>query len=256
MRVGAVHVMLHGCTYLYVPTVADIGVWLCGGRTGRWAEAADAFAAVARGLVHTAGRSMDDDSLIEISLKIADCYSMLGEHPVALSGYRWCCETSRAKVGASGPPGTPSDSDKVAEAVAEAENRRALLGMSLHGLAGHLERVGDPAAAIEPLLEALDVARTIPSGRDPRLVDCHARLAAASAAAGQIERAVESATLAADLAKKVGAESSPYIHLANLAVLSGDNPRRQSFLLEALAAARGAENEPAIAHIEALLALS
>lgn len=197
---------------------------------------------------------MDDDSLIEISLKIADCYSMLGEHDAALSGYTWCCESSRAKVKAPSPPITIADDSDDPDPAATAENRRALLGMSLHALAGHLERCGNHSAAVEALEEALDVARTVPTGRETRIVDCHARLAAALAGGGDREAAVCHAETAATLSRQLGAEASPYIHLANLAILSVDNPRRRDMLDEALALAESCGNASAQQHIQSLLA--
>lgn len=124
----------------------------------------------------------------------ADCYSMLGAHSEALAGYTWCCETARAKVhehvgdtanrvkaalvvgNSSRDSKIDSDGgDERCSVAADAENRRALLGMCLHGLAGHLERTGSPGAAIAPLREALGVAMMIETGHDLRIVDCYAR---------------------------------------------------------------------------------
>lgn len=123
---------------------------------------------------------------------------MLGAHSEALAGYTWCCETARVKVhegaghaaqgveaglgvGNSSKDGKidsgdgENDGDGGSGVADDAENRRALLGMCLHGLAGHLERAGSPGAAIAPLREALDVAMTIETGHDLRVVDCYAR---------------------------------------------------------------------------------
>lgn len=79
------------------------------------------------------------------------------------------------------------------------------------------------------------------------------RLAAALYAAGESEEATRYAEMAVTQAVQVGADATPYVHMANLAVIGRQGDDRRKMLAEALRGAEAAADTDAVAQIETMM---
>jgi len=65
----------------------------------RWKPALGYFKLAIKGYI-ASGRPADSDAVIEISIKIADCFGRLDQSTEALAGFSWCVDVARHKVDA------------------------------------------------------------------------------------------------------------------------------------------------------------
>ena len=270
-------------------------------RRGDLAKAERYLKRVPRLLVVSGGLRTDSREVIEVSAKLAGCYHGMGSTELAAAGYLWCARTAVERLPFVARPSSGASSVSIAAAIdqlnsllgggggakkkeplgqpsvtpeALEDDDLALAGICLDHLAHLSAGQGDFRGCLVAFEASLCLARALRSRHvaDDRIKDgalvitkALASVTVAAEAAGDLDRAIEAAREAQDIAH---GSQLPYahVHTANLAsVLSapglkgtayGEEARKEaiSHYANALQAAHTAGDTAAVAEIEAIMA--
>lgn len=172
----------------------------------------------------------DDDSVIEVSLKLSIACAHQDKHDLAGQGFQWAVETSQQKV------------DESSEGT---ENSKALLGVCLEAWGTYLLSQNKPVEAGKLLTRALKVSKEVLGEEHEQTTVILNNLAKAYAESGKYKLAEEMAKEAVRIA-----ESTQNSHLsrflANLGTilnLEGNVSKAKDALRKALKLANDAKDE-------------
>ena len=126
------------------------------------------YQAVVKGMTHH-GREVNHPSIVELSLKLAECHARKGDRESARAGIVWAVSTAQenAEAASSG-----DDLDPAAR-----ENAVALHGMSLDALAMFLSEGGMHEAAAQAYAKTIPVIESLPAElQGSRLAAAHSKI--------------------------------------------------------------------------------
>eukprot|EP00040_Diaphanoeca_grandis_P010918 m.55935 g.55935 ORF g.55935 m.55935 type:complete len:379 (+) comp22157_c0_seq1:91-1227(+) len=206
-----------------------------------WENAVKYFKLVTQGWVQS-GREMETEPMIEVSLKVADCYANNGQHTEARAGFLWCVATARQNL----KNGGKEEQKEEAENLDKRKNSLALCGMACDALAKHMLDAADDLdiqGAIELRKEALEIAIKIDPDNTTQVATAHSNVSTAYYTAGDLEHAREHASSALEMASKSADKSHLHVFQTNLALLETDETTSMALLSLALQGAK--HNDPA-----------
>lgn len=215
----------------------------------RWEPALNYFKLVVKGYI-ASGRPADDNAVIEISIKTADCFDRLDRPTEAMAGFSWCVGVARLKAEALAADGA----DRAALL-----NSYGMLGLALQGHANHFVKRSLFERALPSCLEALNVALAVtaidgPTGA-PLVVNSHELLASVCNTAGDADAAVFHAREALRIAVEANVPKL-YVVQTNLATILGLRHTEAGELLQlALVGATASADREAAEHIMSLIGL-
>lgn len=195
----------------------------------KWSEAEHYFRLLLRELL-SSETPKDDDSVIEVSLKLSIACAHQDKHDLAGQGFQWAVETAQKKV------------DEPSEGT---ENSKALLGVCLEAWGTYLLSQDKPVEAGKLLTRALKVSKEVLGEEHEQTTVILNNLAKAYAESGKYKLAEEMAKEAVRIA-----ESTQNSHLsrflANLGTilnLEGNVSKAKDALRKALKLANDAKDE-------------
>ncbi|KAM4794840.1 tetratricopeptide repeat protein 19, mitochondrial isoform 1-T1 [Rhinophrynus dorsalis] len=158
-----------------------------------------------------AGGKQDDNSFIEISLKLASIYASQNKKELALAGYQFCIMSLEEKI---------EKQKELSEMTVSEEifNTTLLLGLSLDSYARYLLANAEFSQAQSMYEKALNICRVEQGELHPQTVTLMNDLATALDAQGRFDEAFIYVTQASDLARKIE-HSDQHVVLSNLAVI-------------------------------------
>lgn len=213
----------------------------------RWEPALGYFKLAVKGYI-ASGRPADDNAVIEISIKTADCFDRLDRPTEATAGFSWCVGVARLKADTLAADGT----DRAALL-----NSYGMLGLALHGHANHFAKRSLFERALPSCLEALAVAMAVtaidgPTGA-PLVVNSHELLASVCHTAGDADAAVHHAREALRIAVETNVPTL-YVVQANTATILGLRHTEAGELLQlALVGATASADSEAVEYITSLI---
>ncbi|XP_042527998.1 tetratricopeptide repeat protein 19, mitochondrial [Dipodomys spectabilis] len=196
------------------------------------------------------GMKQEDNTIIEISLKLASIYAAQNRQEFALAGYEFCISTLEKKI---------EREKKLTEdiiSVEEKANTRLLLGMCLDSCARYLLFSKQPSQAQRMYEKALQISQEIQGERHPQTIVLMSDLATALDAQGHFDEAYLYMQRASDLAREI---NHPELHmvLSNLAAILMHRERytqAKEIYQEALKQAELKRDEVSVQHIREELA--
>ncbi|XP_059834099.1 tetratricopeptide repeat protein 19, mitochondrial-like isoform X2 [Hypanus sabinus] len=191
------------------------------------------------------GMQQDDNSLIEISLKLCNIYATTDRHHLAVEGYKWCIETLEEKV--------QHEEAVPEEALSEErENTRLLLAMAQDSCARYLLSQGQLELAITMYQKALTIAQDVHGETHPQAVVLLSDLATVLDMKGCYDQAYEYISRASSLARETGHTDEHRIlsNMARILVHAGNYTEARKVYEEALKQAKLKGDELVIQHIQ------
>ncbi|XP_032354797.1 tetratricopeptide repeat protein 19, mitochondrial isoform X5 [Camelus ferus] len=155
---------------------------------------------------------LEDNVIIEISLKLASIYAAQNRQDLALAGYEFCISTLEEKIGRE------KESAEDVLSVEEKADTQLLLGMCLDACARYLLLSERPSRAQRMYERALQISEEILGERHPQTIVLMSDLATTLDAQGRFDEACVHAQRASDLARQM---EHPELHvlLSNLAAV-------------------------------------
>lgn len=152
----------------------------------RWNEAEHYFRLLLRDLL-SSETPKEDDSVVEVSLKLSISCAHQDKHDLALQGFQWTTDTIQKKI------------DEIPHA---SDNSKALLGVCLEAWGTYLLSQDQPAQAAQLLSRALKISKDVLGEDHEQTTVLLNNLAKAYAESGQYEQAEEMAREAVRIAEK------------------------------------------------------
>lgn len=195
----------------------------------RWNEAEHYFRLLLRDLL-SQETPKDDDSVIEVSLKLALACAHQDKHALATQGFQWATNTIQKKVD---------------ELPATTDNSKALLGVCLEGWGTYLLAHDKPAQAAQLLSRALNISKEVLGEDHEQTTVILNNLAKAHAESGNYEHAEELAREAIRIAEKTQSThlSRFMANLGTILNLEGNVVKAKEALKSALKLANEAKDE-------------
>ncbi|XP_059826212.1 tetratricopeptide repeat protein 19, mitochondrial-like [Hypanus sabinus] len=192
------------------------------------------------------GMQQDDNSLIEISLKLCNIYATTDRHHLAVEGYKWCIETLEEKV--QHEEAVPEE----ALSVEERENTRLLLAMAQDSCARYLLSQGQLELATTMYQKALTIAQDVHGETHPQAVVLLSDLATVLDMKGCYDQAYEYISRASSLARETGHTDEHRIlsNMARILVHAGNYTEARKVYEEALKQAKLKGDELVMQHIQ------
>eukprot|EP00062_Callorhinchus_milii_P024822 gi/632985143/ref/XP_007909512.1/ PREDICTED: tetratricopeptide repeat protein 19, mitochondrial isoform X1 [Callorhinchus milii] len=193
------------------------------------------------------GSQLDDNALVEMSLKLASIYATQKQHELATQGYRWCIDTLEEKLHKQASEPLP------AEVVVDTQ---LLLGLCLDSFARYLIDKQQLKLAQSMYERALAISQAVQGERHPQTVLLMNDLAAVLDMTGQQELAFQCVSTALQLARET---EHPHEHillnnLAGILLHRGDYTGAKRVYGQALRQAEEKQDKEAIQHIHEGLA--
>ncbi|POI28923.1 hypothetical protein CIB84_007328 [Bambusicola thoracicus] len=163
-----------------------------------------------RAIVYT--YSLDDNAILEMSLKLASIYAAQKQHKLALAGYEFCILTLEEKIAKQ------KDLPEDVLPAEEKANTRLLLGMSLDSYARYLLDINQLSVAQKMYEKALQISNDVQGETHPQTVVLMNDLATVLDAQGHYDEAYSHVKRAAELAK-VTQHPEEHMVLNNLAAI-------------------------------------
>ncbi|KAL9968225.1 hypothetical protein ACROYT_G026575 [Oculina patagonica] len=195
----------------------------------KWSEAEHYFRLLLRDLL-SSETAKDDDSVVEVSLKLSIACAHQDKHDLAIQGFQWTTDTIQKKVNK-----TPDATD----------NSKALLGVCLEGWGTYLLSQDQPAQAAQLLSRALKVSKEVLGEDHEQTTVILNNLAKAYAESGKYELAEEMAREAVRIAEKTqNTHLSQFMaNLGTILNLEGNVLKAKEALMSALKLANEAKDE-------------
>lgn len=194
-----------------------------------WKEAEHYFRLLLRDLL-SSETPKDDESVVEVSLKLSISCAHQDKHDLAIQGFQWTTDTIQKRV------------DETPDA---SYNSKALLGVCLEGWGTYLLSQDQSAQAAQLLSRALNISKDVLGEDHEQTTVILNNLAKAYAESGQYEQAEEMAREAVRIAEKTqNTHLSQF--MANLGVilnLEGNVLKAKDALNSALKLANKAKDE-------------
>ena len=193
------------------------------------------------------GRDPSDNSMVEISLKLAMIYAMMGKNKEAEIGYKFCLETQQKKV----------DEAAFMEKEEE-ENAVALLGMVVNSYARFLMVQYRLKEAEQYLHQAIELCQRVYTDQHAQVAVLYNDLATVCSTKGDNDAAKEYFTKAVDIGEAVQSEELPtyLVNCGALAMEMGDLDKAKEFCHRSLKLAKKFSNKEAeaeaIKHLDAI----
>lgn len=171
------------------------------------------------------GFSLGSEALVEISIKLAYCFSCLGEVDDAERGFQFAIDTQKPRTEAywNDKAGKPIDiaSGKFSN---EQSNSLALLGMSYDYYSKHLQyQQNQPKLALAYRLRALDISRAINGNQHEQTLVLENDLAELYAQLEDYPRAKQHLHVAIEQGKAAGNVDLPVYYLNRAGVYYAEN---------------------------------
>ncbi|NXC01927.1 TTC19 protein, partial [Orthonyx spaldingii] len=192
----------------------------------------------------------DDNTILEMSLKLASIYAAQKQHKLAVAGYQFCILTLEEKIAKQ--KDLPED-ELSAE---EKANTQLLLGMSLDSYARYLLNINELPAAQKMYEKALQISNDVQGETHPQSVVLLNDLATVLDAQGHYEEALARVRRAAELAR-VTQHPEEHMVLSNLAAIlmhKEDFLQAKQVYKEALKQAQQKGDAASVQHIQEELA--